>query len=75
MKRMHVVTLPGAIAVGCASTETKEASLIYPVAKKDTVVDDYAAIKVADPYRGRRESAQFSDSTPSAVSGDRRARL
>jgi prolyl oligopeptidase len=51
MKRILVVTLLGAIAVGCASTETKEGGLIYPVAKKDTVVDDYAGAKVADPYR------------------------
>ena len=51
MKRILVVTLLGAIAAGCASSETKEAGLIYPVAKKDAVVDDYAGTKVADPYR------------------------
>ena len=51
MKRILVVTLLGAIAAGCASSETKEAGLIYPVAKKDDVVEDYAGTKVADPYR------------------------
>jgi prolyl oligopeptidase len=51
MKRILVITLLGAIAVGCASTETKEAGLTYPVAKKDAIVDDYAGTKVADPYR------------------------
>ncbi len=51
MKRILVVTLLGAIAAGCASSETKEAGLIYPVAKKDAVVDDYAGTKVTDPYR------------------------
>jgi prolyl oligopeptidase len=51
MKRLFVVTLVGLIAAGCASTETKEVGLNYPLARKDNVVEDYGGAKVADPYR------------------------
>jgi prolyl oligopeptidase len=51
MKRVLVVMLVALLAASCASTETEEAGLIYPVARKDNVVDDYGGTKVADPYR------------------------
>jgi prolyl oligopeptidase len=50
MKRI-LVSLLGLMAISCTSTESKEAGLKYPVARKDTVVDDFNGTKVADPYR------------------------
>jgi prolyl oligopeptidase len=51
MKRTLLVVMLSAIAVSCTPTETKEAGLKYPVARKDNVVDDYGGTKIADPYR------------------------
>ena len=45
MKRF-VFTLSWLIAVVFLSGQIK-----YPVAKKDSVVDDYSGVRVADPYR------------------------
>ena len=50
MKRI-LVSLLGLIAISCTSTESKEAGLKYPVARKDSAVDDFNGTKVADPYR------------------------
>jgi prolyl oligopeptidase len=51
MKRTLLVVMLSVIAVSCTPTETKEAGLKYPVARKDNVVDDYGGTKIADPYR------------------------
>jgi len=50
MKRI-LVALLGLMAISCTSTESKEAGLKYPVARRDSVVDDFNGTKVADPYR------------------------
>jgi len=51
MSRILVLVLLAQMAVGCVSSETKEAGLKYPVARKDAVVDEYGGTKITDPYR------------------------
>ena len=51
MNRTLIVAWLSLIAAGCASTETGEDELKYPVARKDDVAEDYGGAKVPDPYR------------------------